>query len=169
MMCRHLNCFSPNINLVRDPRWGRNSETLGEDPWLTGKLAAAYVQGLQGNHSHLLQVLLASATLSNPTGVAARLLAASAQGCSVASTSCEAILVRPFLLKRRLCMHVPDSHTYLSGAHCHVRTLLWHAACACVAWRHAYNLMLLDAGGGNMQALCSLQPGGIGRLHAPVL
>ena len=53
---RHLNCFSPNINLVRDPRWGRASETFGEDPLLTGRLASAYVRGLQGNHSHLLQV-----------------------------------------------------------------------------------------------------------------
>ena len=53
---RHLNCFSPNINLFRDPRWGRGSETYGEDPWLTGHLAAAYVQGLQGSHAHLNKV-----------------------------------------------------------------------------------------------------------------
>ena len=55
-VCRHLNCFSPNINLFRDPRWGRGSETYGEDPWLTGHLAAAYVQGLQGNHPNLNKV-----------------------------------------------------------------------------------------------------------------
>ena len=55
-MCRHLNCFSPNINLIRDPRWGRASETYGEDPWLTGRMAAAYVRGLQGNHSSLSKV-----------------------------------------------------------------------------------------------------------------
>ena len=57
VMRRHLNCFSPNINLFRDPRWGRGSETYGEDPWLTGHLAAAYVQGLQGDHAHLNKVL----------------------------------------------------------------------------------------------------------------
>jgi len=54
--CRLLNCFSPNINLVRDPRWGRNSETYGEDPHLTAELAKAYVTGLQGNHSRYVKV-----------------------------------------------------------------------------------------------------------------
>ena len=50
-MClrRNLNCFAPNINLIRDPRWGRSSETYGEDPHLTGALSAAYVQGMQGS------------------------------------------------------------------------------------------------------------------------
>ncbi|KAK9802811.1 hypothetical protein WJX73_010724 [Symbiochloris irregularis] len=53
---RNLNCYAPNINLVRDPRWGRASETYGEDPHLTGSMAAAYVQGLQGSDPHYLKV-----------------------------------------------------------------------------------------------------------------
>ena len=41
-----LVCFSPQINIVRDPRWGRNQETYGESPFLTGVLARTYVSGL---------------------------------------------------------------------------------------------------------------------------
>lgn len=43
-----LTMWSPNVNIFRDPRWGRGHETLGEDPYLTSKLGAAYVRGLQG-------------------------------------------------------------------------------------------------------------------------
>ena len=43
-----LTIWSPNINIFRDPRWGRGQETYGEDPYLTGTLATAFVQGLQG-------------------------------------------------------------------------------------------------------------------------
>jgi beta-glucosidase len=45
---RGLTFFAPNINIFRDPRWGRGQETYGEDPFLTGRLAVAYVRGLQG-------------------------------------------------------------------------------------------------------------------------
>lgn len=44
-----LTFWSPNINIFRDPRWGRGHETYGEDPYLTGRLGMAYVRGLQGN------------------------------------------------------------------------------------------------------------------------
>ncbi len=44
-----ITLFSPNINIFRDPRWGRGHETYGEDPCLTGRLGAAYIKGLQGN------------------------------------------------------------------------------------------------------------------------
>jgi len=44
-----LTFFSPNINIFRDPRWGRGMETYGEDPFLTGRLAVAFVRGLQGD------------------------------------------------------------------------------------------------------------------------
>ncbi|XP_050400684.1 uncharacterized protein LOC126817636 [Patella vulgata] len=44
-----LSCYSPVINIMRDARWGRNQETYGEDPFLTGVLAQHYVWGLQGN------------------------------------------------------------------------------------------------------------------------
>jgi beta-D-xylosidase 4 len=43
-----LNFFTPNINIVRDPRWGRGEETVGEDPFLGSQYAYAYVTGLQG-------------------------------------------------------------------------------------------------------------------------
>jgi beta-glucosidase len=45
-----LTFWSPNVNIFRDPRWGRGQETWGEDPFLTGEMAAAYVRGLQGDH-----------------------------------------------------------------------------------------------------------------------
>ena len=43
-----LTFWSPNINIFRDPRWGRGQETYGEDPYLTGRMGMAYVRGLQG-------------------------------------------------------------------------------------------------------------------------
>jgi beta-glucosidase len=44
-----LTFWSPNINLFRDPRWGRGQETYGEDPYLTGRLAVQFIRGLQGD------------------------------------------------------------------------------------------------------------------------
>ncbi len=44
-----LTFWSPNINIFRDPRWGRGQETYGEDPFLTATMGAAFVKGLQGN------------------------------------------------------------------------------------------------------------------------
>src|ERR1035437_3687290 len=44
-----LDMWSPNINIFRDPRWGRGQETYGEDPYLTGRFAVAFVKGLQGD------------------------------------------------------------------------------------------------------------------------
>ncbi|QAY79142.1 glycoside hydrolase family 3 C-terminal domain-containing protein [Sphingosinicella sp. BN140058] len=43
-----LTIWSPNINIFRDPRWGRGQETYGEDPYLTGQLGTAFIRGLQG-------------------------------------------------------------------------------------------------------------------------
>ena len=43
-----LTYWSPNINILRDPRWGRGHETYGEDPLLTGKMGTAFIKGLQG-------------------------------------------------------------------------------------------------------------------------
>ena len=51
-----LTFWSPNINIFRDPRWGRGHETYGEDPYLTGKIGKAFVNGLQGNHPKYLKV-----------------------------------------------------------------------------------------------------------------
>jgi len=51
-----LTLWSPNINIVRDPRWGRGQETYGEDPFLTGQIGAAFVHGLQGDDPKYLKV-----------------------------------------------------------------------------------------------------------------
>jgi len=50
-----LTFWSPNINIFRDPRWGRGQETYGEDPYLTARLGVAFVKGLQGNHPKYLK------------------------------------------------------------------------------------------------------------------
>jgi len=50
-----LTFWSPNVNIFRDPRWGRGQETWGEDPFLTGELGAAYVRGLQGDDPKYLK------------------------------------------------------------------------------------------------------------------
>lgn len=50
-----LTFWSPNINIFRDPRWGRGQETWGEDPYLTGEMGAAFVRGLQGDHPKYLK------------------------------------------------------------------------------------------------------------------
>ena len=48
-----LTFWSPNINIFRDPRWGRGQETFGEDPYLTTRYGVAFVKGLQGDGEHL--------------------------------------------------------------------------------------------------------------------
>jgi len=50
-----LTFWTPNVNIFRDPRWGRGQETYGEDPLLTSVMGAAFVQGLQGNNPHYLK------------------------------------------------------------------------------------------------------------------
>jgi beta-glucosidase len=52
-----LDFWSPNINIFRDPRWGRGQETYGEDPFLTGRMAVAFVTGLQGDDPKYLRVI----------------------------------------------------------------------------------------------------------------
>lgn len=52
-----LTVWSPNINIFRDPRWGRGQETYGEDPFLTAQMGVAYVTGLQGNNPKYLEAL----------------------------------------------------------------------------------------------------------------
>ncbi|MFL6605794.1 MAG: glycoside hydrolase family 3 C-terminal domain-containing protein [Steroidobacteraceae bacterium] len=54
---RGLTVWSPNINIFRDPRWGRGQETYGEDPYLTSSLGVAFVTGLQGNDSKYLKTV----------------------------------------------------------------------------------------------------------------
>jgi beta-glucosidase len=52
-----LTFWSPNINIFRDPRWGRGQETYGEDPFLTSQIGKAFVDGLQGNDPRYLKVI----------------------------------------------------------------------------------------------------------------
>ena len=52
-----LTFWSPNINIFRDPRWGRGHETYGEDPYLTGMMGAEFVKGLQGDDPNYLKVV----------------------------------------------------------------------------------------------------------------
>jgi len=52
-----LTYWSPNINIFRDPRWGRGQETYGEDPYLSGRMAVAFVTGMQGSDPHYLKVV----------------------------------------------------------------------------------------------------------------
>ncbi len=52
-----LTYWSPNINIFRDPRWGRGQETYGEDPYLTSRLGVAFVKGMQGDNPHYLKVV----------------------------------------------------------------------------------------------------------------
>jgi beta-glucosidase len=51
-----LTFWAPNINIYRDPRWGRGQETYGEDPFLTGRLGTAFVRGLQGDDLDHLKI-----------------------------------------------------------------------------------------------------------------
>ena len=52
-----LDFWAPNINIARDPRWGRNQETYGEDPFLTGRMGVAFVTGMQGDDAKYLRVI----------------------------------------------------------------------------------------------------------------
>ncbi|HEV8381852.1 MAG TPA: glycoside hydrolase family 3 N-terminal domain-containing protein, partial [Gemmatimonadales bacterium] len=52
-----LTFWSPNINLFRDPRWGRGQETYGEDPFLTGRLAVQFIRGMQGDDPKYLKTV----------------------------------------------------------------------------------------------------------------
>jgi beta-glucosidase len=52
-----ITFWSPNINIFRDPRWGRGQETFGEDPYLTSRIGVAFVKGLQGDDPRYLKVV----------------------------------------------------------------------------------------------------------------
>ncbi|WP_251106328.1 glycoside hydrolase family 3 C-terminal domain-containing protein [Alloacidobacterium dinghuense] len=54
---RGLDFWSPNINIFRDPRWGRGQETYGEDPYLTGQMGGAFIKGLQGDDPKIFKTI----------------------------------------------------------------------------------------------------------------
>ena len=52
-----LDFWAPNVNIFRDPRWGRGQETYGEDPFLSARMAVAFVTGMQGDDPHYYRVI----------------------------------------------------------------------------------------------------------------
>ncbi len=60
LLYQGLTFWSPNINIFRDPRWGRGQETYGEDPYLTGELAVRFIKGLQGGDPRYLKTVATS-------------------------------------------------------------------------------------------------------------
>lgn len=67
-----LTFWTPNVNIFRDPRWGRGQETYGEDPFLSGALGAAFVKGLQGDDPHYMKAAACAkhyAVHSGPEGL----------------------------------------------------------------------------------------------------
>lgn len=55
-----LTFWSPNVNIFRDPRWGRGHETFGEDPYLTSRMGVRFIEGLQGDDENYLKVAACS-------------------------------------------------------------------------------------------------------------
>lgn len=71
-ICQGLTFWSPNINIFRDPRWGRGHETYGEDPYLTGLIGTAFVKGMQGDNPNYLKTAACAkhfAVHSGPEGL----------------------------------------------------------------------------------------------------
>ena len=67
-----LTFWAPNINIFRDPRWGRGHETLGEDPYLTSRMGVRYIEGLQGHDEKYLKTAACAkhfAVHSGPEGL----------------------------------------------------------------------------------------------------
>ncbi len=52
-----LTYWTPNLNIFRDPRWGRGQETYGEDPYLTARMGVAFIRGMQGDHPKYLKLV----------------------------------------------------------------------------------------------------------------
>ncbi len=63
-----LTCWSPNVNIFRDPRWGRGQETYGEDPYLTARMGVTFVRGLQGDDSRYLKLVATPKHLAAHSG-----------------------------------------------------------------------------------------------------
>jgi len=63
-----LTFWAPNVNIFRDPRWGRGQETFGEDPYLSGRLGVRYVEGLQGHDENYLKAAACAKHLAVHSG-----------------------------------------------------------------------------------------------------
>ena len=62
-----LDFWAPNINIFRDPRWGRGQETYGEDPFLTARMGVAFVTGMQGDDPKYYRVISTPKALTQCT------------------------------------------------------------------------------------------------------
>ena len=89
-----LTFWAPNINIFRDPRWGRGQETYGEDPFLTGRMAVAFVTGMQGTDPNYFRVI------STPKHFAVH----SGPGVHAPSGQCRRLRARP---RRHLPARLP--------------------------------------------------------------
>ena len=87
-----LTFWSPNINIFRDPRWGRGQETYGEDPFLTSRLGVAFVNGVQGGDLNHLRAVATSKHFAVHSGP---------ENCATASMS----IPRRAISKRLICLH----------------------------------------------------------------
>lgn len=105
-----LSYYTPTINMTRNPRWGRNEETYGEDPYLAGELGAEFVKGMQGDDEKYTKIMAAikhfAANNNEKIVEAVRQL-------SVNIIS-EIITLKHFkILQKRLCRHRLCHHTML--------------------------------------------------------
>ena len=103
-----LNMFSPNINIFRDPRWGRGHETYGECPVLTSLMGTAYITGVQGDDSEHLKccaTLKHFAVHSGPEGLRS----------SFNTSVCDRDLQQTYLYAFRYCVEKSDVKTLMTS------------------------------------------------------
>ncbi len=94
-----LTFWSPNINIFRDPRWGRGQETYGEDPFLTGRMGVAFVRGMQGDDPHVPQGRRHAPSTTRST--AGPRPCGTASTCTPASATCTRPTCRAFEAPRQ--------------------------------------------------------------------
>ncbi len=87
-----LTFWSPNINIFRDPRWGRGQETFGEDPYLTSEMALAFIHGMQGNDPKYFKTIATSNT--SPSTAARKFRGIRSMRTSAKKTSTKLICTR---------------------------------------------------------------------------
>lgn len=117
-----LTFWSPDLNLCRDPRWGRTAETYGEDPYLAGKLGAAFVRGMQGNDPKYLKAV------STPKHFTANNEEKNRFGCNAKMTEKDLreYHLAPFkmVVEEGKCEAVMAAYNAINGVPCHMNKRL---------------------------------------------